>query len=608
MAKKLYYIIPLILTIFILPSQAAFPIELSKDIIVMARHGSLEDTPENTFAAFERAINIGVGGLEIDVRKTRDNKLVLMHDDTIDRTTDGRGYVSLLLYEEIKLYDAGTWKGEKFTGERVPLLSDALQFAKEKNIKVLLNVKEHGIKRLVLSHIKEFDMMDQIYFGGTLRSYRDKETDIPGSKLVFLLPDEITGNMIDYTHEKHNHVGTSMIGSDNIFEMSKRMIKGVDVILTDYPGVAVDLLNYEVKNTLKNKDIVAKDRLGTGVGGNDAQVLTLIDIMTNEQPDKSRLAALAISSQPKETIIPILVELLTYKKKLRGFNPVGKIFSVFKKEEKEYSLPAKIVRRNAAWSLGLIGDNSAVQPLIKHLKTDDLELRREIVHALKRIADTQTTLLLNDILLNDEAPYVRYDAAGALGEIKDGDSVYPLITALKNDGKWIVKAGCAEALGKIGNNKAVNTLKDILTTDAGSESSWARDRAAWALSEIGNGAINALVSALEDNEENTRRRACWALTRIGKPAIPQLTTVLRSSDKLVRSRAAFALGWIRSKKAILSLSWALRDNETDVRKMATWALGRIGGAQAADALKGLLNDQDESVVEYAREAIQRIKL
>jgi len=608
MAKKLFYIISLILIIFILPSQAAFPIELSKDITVIARHGSLEDTPENTFAAFERAINIGVGGLEIDVRKTKDNKLILMHDNTIDRTTDGKGYVSNLSYEEIKLYDAGTWKGEKFAGERVPLLSDALQFAKEKNIKVLLNVKEYGIEQLVMSHIKEFDMMHRIYFGGTLKSYRDKETDIPGSKLVFLPPDEITGNMIDYTHEKHNHVGTSMIGSDDIFEMSKRMIKGVDVILTDYPGVAVDLLNYVVRNNMKNKDIVAKDRLGTGVGGNDAQILTLIDIMTNEQPDKSRLAALAISSQPKETTIPILVELLTYKKKLRRFNPVGKIFSVFKKEEKDYSPPAKIVRRNAAWSLGLIGDNRAVQPLIKQLKTEDLELRREIIHALKRIADTQSTLLLNDILLNDENPYVRYDAAGALGEIKDGDSIYPLITALKNDKKWIVKAGCAEALGKLCDNKAVKDLKYILTTDAGSEASWARDRAAWALSEIGNDAIDALVSSLADNEESTRRRASWALIKIGNPTVPHLTTALRSTNKRVRTRAAFVLGWIGNKKAVLSLSWTLGDRETKVKKMAIWALGRIGGEQAENALSKALNDQDESIVEYTREAIQRIKL
>ena len=134
MINKLSYKAVFAVIIFVAHSQTVVFAEISRDIIVIARHGSLEDTPENTFAAFEKAISMGVGGLEIDVRKTKDDKLILMHDDTIDRTTDGKGYVNNLLYDEIKQYDAGIWKGIEFAGENVPLLSDVLQFAKDKNI------------------------------------------------------------------------------------------------------------------------------------------------------------------------------------------------------------------------------------------------------------------------------------------------------------------------------------------------------------------------------------------------------------------------------------------------------------------------------------------
>jgi HEAT repeat protein len=592
MANKVSYKIILIVIVFIIHSQTVISAELSKNIIVIARHGSLEDTPENTFVAFEKAINIGVGGLEIDVRKTKDDKLILMHDDTIDRTTDGKGYVSNLLYDEIKQYDAGAWKGKEFTGEEVPLLSDVLQFTKEKNIKIILNVKEHGIEQQIMSLIREFDMLNQIYFGGTLAATRSTETGIQGAKLVFVLPNKLTNDTIELVHERHNHIGTSLINSDDRDKMKERMIKGVDVILTDYPSVAIDLLHYKASNQQKRKNKKSENKLKIKRNGNERQVHALVDIMIHESPDKSRMAALAMSTLPQEISVPPLIQLLAYKKSLKRFNPIRKIISTFKKE-KDDSPPSIMVRRNAAWALGFIGDKSAVEPLVMQLKTGDSELKREIMLALKRIADRQTVKVLNEVLLNEKDPHIRYDAARALGEIKDADSIYTLITALKYDRSWIVKKGCAGALGKIGSKKAVNSLKALLTTDAGKEASWARNRAAWALAKIGEDAIRALVSSLGDNEKSTRRRASWALIRIGNPAVPYLISSLRDTSKSVRERSAMVLGWIRSRDAIVPLLRALKDKDTEARKMAAWALGRIGGVKAVVALERAFGEQDE---------------
>ena len=70
--------------------------------------------PENSLSAIGACVGAGVEVIEVDVRETSDGKLVLVHDATIDRTTDGKGYVSQLTYEEIRLYDAGSWKSEEF--------------------------------------------------------------------------------------------------------------------------------------------------------------------------------------------------------------------------------------------------------------------------------------------------------------------------------------------------------------------------------------------------------------------------------------------------------------------------------------------------------------
>lgn len=578
--------------------------------MVIARHGSLENAPENTFAAFEQALDKGVDGLEVDVRITKDDKLILMQDDTIDRTTDGKGYVNKLLYDEIRLYDAGAWKGEEFTGEIVPLLSDVLQFAKERNIIIILNVKEHGIELKTLALIEKFDMINQIYFGGRLDNVRSKDIGIKGTQLVFIPPNELTNEVIDFFHKRHKHVGTSLFNTDDRDKIKEGMVKGVDVILTDYPSVAIDILHYRTKSETENIE-PRKEGLEPNIEGNTGQIEGLIDAIAQGSPDGSRMAAFVLSTLPQEISIPPLIKLLTYKKPIKRFSPYKKIMSVIKREEKEDNdnlLSASLVQRNTAWAMGLTRNRSAVVPLITHLEDADSELKREIILALKMIGDKQAVPALKEILLKNKDPYIRYDAARALGSINNTDSVFSLIDALKNDNNWMVKAACATALGMTGNKSAVNALKSTLNIDAGYEASWARDRAAWALARIGEGGTEALVSSLGSSGQSTRRRASWALIGIGDPAVPYLISRLRDVSKFARKRSAMVLGWIGNKEAVVPLSWALEDKDPEVRKMAAWALGRIGGTKAITALKQALGDQNEEVAAYAGEAMQRIKL
>lgn len=592
--NKLPCIILITLLIFIVPIRAAFPVELSRDIVIIARHGSLEHTPENTIAAFEKTADIGIRGLEVDVRQTRDGKLILMHDETIDRTTDGKGYVNQLIYEEIKLYDAGSWKSEEFAGERVPLLSDALQLAKERKMKLIINVKEHGIEQKTLSLIKEFDMINHVYFSGRLETLRNRDIDVKGAQIVFLPPDEAANDVIDRIHERHNHVGTRLFGTDDRDKMKEKMFKGVDIILTDYPSVAIDLLHFRTINKPEKRE--PRKQLETNIAGNTEQIGALIDAITHGSPDQSRMAALVFSTLPARLAVPPLVKRLDYKKPLSRFFPKIKIPLPFRRNEiqdKGDLLPAAIVQKNIVWTLGLIKNNSAVGPLMKRLETADSDLKREIILALKMIGNKQAVPVLKEILLNDEDPYARADAAKALGGIDNTDSVFTLIRAMKSDESWLVKESCAEALGKRGDNRAANELEKLLNTDAGEHASCARDRAAWALAKIGTGGIEALVSSLGAGGASTRRRASWVLIYIGDPAVPYLLSALKDFSSFARKRAAMVLGWIGNKEAVLPLTWALADQSPQVRKMAAWALGKIGDDKAIIALERTIDEHNK---------------
>ena len=93
---------------------------------ISAHRGASATHPENTLPAFREAIRLGVHQIELDVYLTNDKQLVVIHDATVDRTTDGSGRVADLTLAEIKQLDAGSWKGPQFAGERVPTLAEAL--------------------------------------------------------------------------------------------------------------------------------------------------------------------------------------------------------------------------------------------------------------------------------------------------------------------------------------------------------------------------------------------------------------------------------------------------------------------------------------------------
>jgi len=107
-----------------------------------AHRGGAGLAPENTLAAFRKAIELDVDAIEMDLHVTRDGQVVVMHDETLDRTTNGRGRVQDLTLEEVKRYDAGTKYSPAFRGERIPTLREVISLVKSSgNTQVRLNLE-----------------------------------------------------------------------------------------------------------------------------------------------------------------------------------------------------------------------------------------------------------------------------------------------------------------------------------------------------------------------------------------------------------------------------------------------------------------------------------
>ncbi|SMO48976.1 glycerophosphodiester phosphodiesterase [Melghirimyces algeriensis] len=138
-----------------------------KRVQVFAHRGYSAVAPENTMAAFQRAAEAGADGLELDVHLTKDREVVVIHDYTLKRTTDGKGWVKDFTWKELRRLDAGSWFGEEFQGEPIPHLKEVLELAADKNLLLNIELKsnkypEPGLEERVLEWTEQFGRTDKV--------------------------------------------------------------------------------------------------------------------------------------------------------------------------------------------------------------------------------------------------------------------------------------------------------------------------------------------------------------------------------------------------------------------------------------------------------------
>ena len=156
-------------------AQSAEPVLPKQGIC--AHRGDSEFFPENTLPAFRSAIAKKAEMIEFDVARTKDGKLILMHDERVDRTTNGKGWVKDLTLAEIRALDAGSWKEAKFAGTQVPTLDEALD-GMPQDIWLNIHLKGNMAAEVALK-LKEKGLLHQAFLTTNLAEIQNARKVVP---------------------------------------------------------------------------------------------------------------------------------------------------------------------------------------------------------------------------------------------------------------------------------------------------------------------------------------------------------------------------------------------------------------------------------------------
>jgi glycerophosphoryl diester phosphodiesterase len=146
--------------VLILAATLPLAAQSPRQIVAISHRGEHLQRPENTIPAFLEAIRVGADFFEADVQTTSDGKLVLSHDATVDRCTDGKGRVDSMTFDQIEALDAGIKKGPQYAGTKIPTFDQVLDLARGK-IGIYVDIKNATAQDLV-SHIVDHGMADHV--------------------------------------------------------------------------------------------------------------------------------------------------------------------------------------------------------------------------------------------------------------------------------------------------------------------------------------------------------------------------------------------------------------------------------------------------------------
>lgn len=229
--------------------------------LTYAHRGASGYCPENTMAAFVKAIELGSHGIETDVQMACDGELVLIHDEAVDRTTDGSGYVKDYAYAALSMLDAGSWFSSDFRNERIPKAEELIILAKKYNILINFEIKNSvvnypGIEDKLVSLISKYDMTDKIILSSfnhysmvyCKNKYPNIKTALLYSDILYKPSSYCNFVGADAIHPYFKNIDKEIINEAhnkgllvNVYTVNetsdiKRLLDwGVDGIITNYP-------------------------------------------------------------------------------------------------------------------------------------------------------------------------------------------------------------------------------------------------------------------------------------------------------------------------------------------------------------------------------------
>jgi glycerophosphoryl diester phosphodiesterase len=226
---------------------------------VIAHRGASGGAPENTMAAFQRAVELGASFIETDLHLTRDARFVAIHDATLERTTNGRGTVHEASLAELRELDAGHWFDRQYMGQRIPTLEEILNFSRQHDVVFYLEIKfdsAWGMHQSLVAAIQSaqntartiiisFDpsmlvamrRVDPSIMTGL--SFDESKTDVAkaavevGARQICPRSTMVTPELVSAAHAADLHVATWTVNKAE--EMRDMIAVGVDGIMTDFP-------------------------------------------------------------------------------------------------------------------------------------------------------------------------------------------------------------------------------------------------------------------------------------------------------------------------------------------------------------------------------------
>jgi len=136
-----------------------------RDVWIVGHRGASGHAPENTLAAFRRAVELGATFIETDLQLSRDAHFVALHDTALDRTTNGRENVHDFTLAQLRELDAGSWFSAEFAGERIPTLEEILAFARATDVVLYLEIKVSevwGAERALVAALADAKMLERV--------------------------------------------------------------------------------------------------------------------------------------------------------------------------------------------------------------------------------------------------------------------------------------------------------------------------------------------------------------------------------------------------------------------------------------------------------------
>lgn len=237
----------------------------------IAHRGARGQAPENTLAAFELALAQGADGIELDVIRCATGEIVVMHDDTIDRTTNGSGRIADFAYDTLRQLDAGSWFAPQYSGEHIPTLAEVLD-AMGGKLRINIEIKgrsfrSDGIETEIAAMVRARGLAQSIIVSSfnpwALRRMKRAAPEIQiallysarspawlrrGQPRLWLRPQALhpEQGLVDqaYVRWAHRHGYRANVWTVNEPDDMRRLISfGVDGLITDHPAVLAQILS-----------------------------------------------------------------------------------------------------------------------------------------------------------------------------------------------------------------------------------------------------------------------------------------------------------------------------------------------------------------------------